>query len=235
MAKKKGRKKARKLIARKTQDRRLGRKEIKKIAKRTGRTGNQIRNQATKINKNLKPKKQFTIKPTVRSQAKNFLSRKGKDDNLSRKDLKRFDKRFGDLKKSDKILNKFLKENPNVSKGKPRGLATDLIKQAGDIDPELPDTDDSFVDQFPTGYDFVTTDQTPDMSGINEQLAQLKAFADSIDYGNIAMNDQTFVGSRNAGGVRFRRRKNRKALGMGTGQLKRSVRNQGLQMNPVNV
>lgn len=236
----KGKRKARRLIAKRTQDRKLKRKEIRRIAKKTNIKRSQVRNVATKINKQSKPKKQFSIQPTRKTQASNFLDRKSSDGNLGKKDLRRFDKKFGDMKKSGRFVRSFLNKNPNVNKrGTPTGPGRTLTEQIDTIT-RSGHTDPPRTPPKPTRNQLgikqpINFNMQPDTSLFDARLADLEAYAKSIEADNsIAMTDDTYVGSRNAGGVRFRRRKNRKALGMGTGQLKRSARNQGLITNPVN-
>lgn len=237
----KGKKRARRLIAKRTQDRKLKRKEIKRIAKKTNIKRSQVRNVATKINRQSKPKKQFSIQATRKTQASNYLDRKTSDGNLGKKDLKRFDKKFGDVKGADRLVSSFLNNNPNLNyRGKPRGLEgslrdqVDTITRTGHTDP--PGTPPKSTRKQLGIEQPINFNMQPDTSLFDARLAELEAYANSIEADNsIAMTDDTYVGGRNAGGVRFRRRKNRKALGMGTGQLKRSARNQGLKLNPVNI
>ncbi|MAJ57879.1 MAG: hypothetical protein CMI74_07435 [Candidatus Pelagibacter sp.] len=244
----KGKRRARRLIARRTKDQKLKRKEIRRIAKKTDLKRSQVRNVATKINKQSKPKKRFSIQPTrkevtsiKRTKASNFLDRKSSDGNLGRKDLKRFNKKFGNVKGSERLLNSFMKNNPNVNyRGTPRGPGQTLERQIDIINtrkphtpPKPPQTPTRNVLGVPQPMSF---NMQPDTSMFDERLASLEAYANSIEDDNsIAMMDDSYVGGMNAGGVRFRRRKNRKQLSMGTGQLKRSTRNQGLKLNPVNL
>jgi len=237
----KGKRKARRLIARKTKDQKLRRKEIKRIAKKSDLKKSQVRNVATKINRQSKPRKQFSIQPTRKTQASNFLDRKSSDGNLGKKDLRRFDKKFGDMKKSGRLVKSFLNKNPNVNKrGTPTGPGRTLTEQVDTITTNIT-TDPPRTPPKPTREQLgigqpMSFNIQPDTSMFDARMAALEAYANSIEDDNsIAMTDDTYVGSRNAGGVRFRRRKNRKALGMGTGQLKRSARNQGLKLNPVNI
>ena len=229
--KKKGKKRIRKLL-------RKG-KNVKQIADITGKKKARIRNVKQQIGGNQPAESNRGGGGSVKQEIRAALRKATEDNTLSRSEIKNLSGQFEDTsaKKLSRIIGKFGNKNQDLSifkdgdrkgiKGfirKVQSKSLDNIKSPGDID-------DQQLNQKPTETPLGSDNA---FAAIINQLNDLSQFSAGIGSNEFLMNDSMFIGGRNARGVRFRKSRNKNRT-KGTGQLKRSVRNQGLTMNPVNV
>lgn len=235
-------------------DNRLTRGEIKKISKKTGAGRKKVQKRAEKLSRNFAswdPKKEFKVsdvKPKGAGSANlnmmDAIAAASKDNELSRKDLKGLQSQFAgkSAKRLSKLITRYGKRNEDLTIFKGDDLQGYLRKlrrkDNNQMNRQIPDRIPGAKEPKPPGMNTDPKDpKTPKVPGMQDLfdpdlIGKINDFL--TEDNKFLMNDSMFIGGRNAGGVRFRKSKN-KNRAKGTGQLKRSVRNQGLTMNPVNV